>query len=188
MFSSLLLLAEATGHAAEATDGITKITRDFGISLPSIIAQVLSFSVVAFLLWKFAFKPVLATLDERQQKISAGLTYAEEMKAQLAATQQQTEAALREAQQKSQAIVAETQKSAKEFADKQQKEAVEKANALLTKAHEAIELEKKKMLAEARTEIARLVVATTERVLAKKLSDADRSAYNESATRELTSV
>lgn len=188
MFSSLHILAEATGHAVEATDGITKITQDFGISVPNIIAQILSFSVVAFLLWKFAFKPVLATLDERQQKISSGLAYAEEMKAQLAATQQQTETALKEAQQKAQAIVAETQKSAKEFADKQQKEAVEKANALLTKAHEAIELEKKKMLAEARTEIARLVVSTTERVLARKLTESDRASYNESAARELTGV
>jgi F-type H+-transporting ATPase subunit b len=44
------------------------------------------------------------------------------------------------------------------------------------------------MLANARAEIARLVIVTTERVLAKKLSDADRAAYNDSATRELTSV
>jgi F-type H+-transporting ATPase subunit b len=44
------------------------------------------------------------------------------------------------------------------------------------------------MLADARSEIARLVVSTTERVLAKKLSDADRASYNETATRELTSV
>jgi len=44
------------------------------------------------------------------------------------------------------------------------------------------------MLAEARTEIARLVVETTQRVLSKELSEADRSRYNESAARELTNV
>ena len=44
------------------------------------------------------------------------------------------------------------------------------------------------MLAEARTEIARLVVAITQRVLAKELSEAERSRYNESAARELTNV
>jgi F-type H+-transporting ATPase subunit b len=44
------------------------------------------------------------------------------------------------------------------------------------------------MLADARSEIARLVVSTTERVLAKKLSDADRSAYNAAAAGELTNV
>ena len=51
-----------------------------------------------------------------------------------------------------------------------------------------VELERRKTLAEAREEIARLVVATTERVLAKKLSDADRAAYNETAAKELTVV
>ena len=44
------------------------------------------------------------------------------------------------------------------------------------------------MLADARSEIARLVVVTTERVLAKKLSEADRAAYNDTAARELSNV
>jgi F-type H+-transporting ATPase subunit b len=44
------------------------------------------------------------------------------------------------------------------------------------------------MLAEARTEIARLVVATTQKVLSKELSDSERSRYNESAARELRNV
>ena len=63
-----------------------------------------------------------------------------------------------------------------------------RANDTLAKAQQAIELEHKKMLADARSEIARLVVTTTERVLAKKLDDADRAAYNDAATRELTAV
>jgi len=131
---------------------------------------------------------VMVTLDERQEKIASGLKYAEQMKAQLASTQQQTEAALREAQQKAQAIIAETQKTAKALADKQQQEAIEQSAALIAKAQAAIELEKKKMLAEARTEIARLVVATTQRVLARELSDSERGRYNDAAARELTSV
>ena len=57
-----------------------------------------------------------------------------------------------------------------------------------TSGREAIELEKKKMLAEARTEIARLVIATTQRVLSEQLSEADRGRYNEAAGRELTNV
>jgi F-type H+-transporting ATPase subunit b len=187
-----LIFAQVTAHAAEhATEnasGITKITQDFGISLPLLLAQILSFSVVALILWKFAFKPVMATLDERQSKIAEGLKYAEDMKAQLATTQQQTEAALREAQLKAQAIVAETQKSAKAFADKQQQDAIEQSAAIISKAQQAIELEKRKMLAEARTEIARLVVATTQRVLAKELSETDRARYNDAAARELTSA
>ncbi|MFZ9683260.1 MAG: ATP synthase F0 subunit B, partial [Cephaloticoccus sp.] len=69
--------------------------------------------------------------------------------------------------------------------DKQTQEATQKANELIAKAQQAIELERRKTIAEAREEIARLVIATTERVLAKQLTDAERAAYNETAAREL---
>ena len=195
MLSSLLVLAQTTGAAVEAAaahgeapTGISKIIADFGISWPFFLAQVLSFSIVAFILWKFAFKPVLATLDERQEKIAAGLKYADDMKAKLEAAQQESAAIIKKASLEAARLVEDARKSAKEFVDKQTQEASAKASDILAKGQQAIELEHKKMLADARSEIARLVVVTTERVLAKKLSEADRAAYNDSAARELTSV
>jgi len=199
MFSKLLFLAaETAGQAPEAAahgthaggplDGIIQIGRDFAINWPSILAQIVNFSVVAFILWRFAFKPVLATIAERQQKIAAGLKYAEEMKTQLEAAQQQSAALLKNAQLEATKVIEESRKTAKELSDKFQKEATDRANGIITKAQQAIELEHKKMLAEARTEIARLVVSTTERVLAKKLTDADRAGFNDAAARELTNA
>lgn len=185
MCSPLLILAATT---PEAEGSFTKIINEFGINGPSLVAQIISFCIVAFLLWKFAFKPVLATLDERQKKIESGVAYAEQMKKELEASQQKQEAILREAQAKAQQIVADTQKASREYADKQQQEAIAKATDIVAKARQAVELEHKKMLADARGEIARLVVATTERVLAKRLTDADRAAYNETAAKELTNV
>jgi F-type H+-transporting ATPase subunit b len=187
MHTSLLLLA-AAAEPAEAASGITKIVNDLGIDVPSFVAQMLSFGIVAFVLWQFGFKPVLATLDERQQKIDSGLKYAEEMKAKLEAAQQESAAILKKASQDAGRIVDEARKTAKEAHDKQAQETAAKIADQLAKGQQAIELEHKKMLAEARGEIARLVVVTTERVLAKKLSDADRAAYNESAARELAGV
>jgi len=187
------ILAEVTAHATEAAHAesggtISKLASDFGISWPFFLAQVLNFTVVAIILWKFAFKPVIATLDERQQKIASGLAYADEMKAKLAAAQEEAAASARKSQQEATRVIDEARKSAKAFEEKQQAEAVARAADILTKAQQAIELEKKKMLAEARTEIARLVVVTTQQVLAKKLSDADRSAYNDAAAKELTNA
>lgn len=193
MLSSLLVLAETTTHAVEAAaageaTGVTKIFNDFGINLPGVLAQIVNFSIVAAILWYFAFKPVMASIQERQEKIQAGLKYAEDMKAQLAAAQQENAALIKNAQLEANRIIEEARRTSKDVADKATKEATERANALITKAQQAIELEHKKMLADARTEIARLVVATTERVLAKRLTDADRASYNEAAARELTSV
>jgi F-type H+-transporting ATPase subunit b len=171
MFSLIMILAAA--DTGDAPNGLVKIMQDFGINVPGLLAQMLSFGIVVFILWKFAFKPVLATIGERQQRIDSGLRYADEMKAKLEALVQGRQ------------IVADAQKAAKEFADRQQKEAAEKSAGILAKAQEAIELEKRKMLAEARGEIARLVVATAERVLAQQLSEPDRVRYNEAAARDL---
>ncbi len=189
MLSSLLTIATTAVEAGgEAGNGITKITQEFGISLPSIAAQMLSFAIVVFVLWRFGFKPVLTTLDARQQKIDSGLKYADEMQAKLTASHAESAALIKAAQLDAQKVVDEARKSAKEFGDKQQAEAVARAADLLAKAQQAIELEHKKMLDQARGEIARLVVKTTEQVLAKKLSDSDRAAYNDAASKELASL
>lgn len=193
MLSSFLVLAQATTHVVETAahaeaSGITKIVSDFGINLPGILAQIVNFTIVASILWWFAFKPVMAAIQDRQEKIQAGLKYAEEMKAQLAAAQQQSAVLIKNAQLEADKIIEEVRRTSKELAEKAQRESTERSNALIARAQQTIELEQKKMLADARSEIARLVIATTERVLAKRLTEADRSSYNETAARELTSV
>ena len=169
-------------------DTVTQIAGQFGVRWPFLIAQIINFVIVASLLWYLAFKPVMKTITDRQKKIEDGLKYADEMKAKLEETQKLTDQRLQQAHVEGQRLVDEARKAAKEFSERTQKDASDKANALIEKAQAAIELERKKMLAEARTEIARLVVATTQRVLAKDLPANERSKYNEAAARELSQV
>jgi F-type H+-transporting ATPase subunit b len=192
MLSLILAAAAPTveAHSASAAEGglVHELVTKFGIEPVNIGMQLASFTILAVVLYKFAIKPILATMDERTGKIEAGLKFAEDMKAQLAAAQQESASLIKAAQLEANRIIEDTRKTAKDFSDKSQKEATERANGLITKAQQAIELEHKKMLADARGEIARLVVTTTERVLAKKLTDADRASYNETAARELANV
>ena len=178
-----LLLAAAVEHAAQPG-----IAEKFGLEPKYIIMQVISFLIVLGVLYKFGIKPVTATMEERNRKIEAGIQHAEEMQVKLTAAQQESAAIVKQAIVEASRIVDDARKLAKDYLDKQTQEATAKANDVMGKAQQAIELEHKKMLADARTEIARLVVTTTERVLAKKLTDADRSAYNDAAARELTNV
>jgi F-type H+-transporting ATPase subunit b len=178
-----LLLAAAVEHAAEPG-----IVEKFGLEPKYIAIQMFSFLIIAGVLYWFGIKPTVAAMEERNSKIAAGLRHAEEMQAKLAAAQLESAALVKKAQGEATQIVEDARKTAKEFLDKQTQEAAAKANDMLVKAQQAIELEHKKMLADARHEIARLVVTTTERVLAKKLTDADRAAYNDAAARELTNV
>ncbi|MEY2881450.1 MAG: hypothetical protein RLZZ15_3830 [Verrucomicrobiota bacterium] len=178
-----LFLAAAAQHAAEAS-----LPERFGLDAKYVAIQIVSFLIVFGVLYWFGIKPTIAAMEERNAKIASGLKHAEETQARLAAAQQESAALIKKSQAEASRIIDDARKSAKEFVDRQTQEAAAKTTDMLAKAQQAIELEHKKMLADARTEIARLVVITTERVLAKKLTDADRAAYNESATRELASV
>ena len=180
-----LLLASADAAHATAQPGLVE---KFGLEWHYVVVQVISFLIVLGVLYRFGIKPTIATMEERNRKIGEGLKHAEEMQVKLAAAQQESAAIVKQSTQEAARIVEDARKTAKEYLDRQTQEASQKANDMLVKAQHAIELEHRKMLAETRTEIARLVVVTAERVLAKKLSETDRAAYNEAAAKELTVV
>ena len=66
---------------------VTRLMGTFGVQSELLIAQILNFCLVAYLLYRFAIKPTLKTVEERQKKIADGLQYAESMKQQLAAAE-----------------------------------------------------------------------------------------------------
>ena len=184
MIDVLLPLAAAV----EGQSPITELLHRFGIDLPYLLSQIVSFGVVAFLLYRFAFKPVLATMDDRNAKIAEGLKHAEEMKAKLADAEKQHAEAIKKAALEAQRIIDEARSSAKTLLDRETAQATEKTQQMLAKAEQAIELERKKMLADVREEISRLVALTAQRVLARELGADERKRYTESAARELTQV
>jgi len=149
------------------------------------LAQVINFSIVALLLYKFAIKPIGATLDERQKKISDGLQYAEEMKTQLAEAERERAEKVKAAAQEAQRILSESREQSKQMIEAKTQEAAAQAEAIIRKASEATELERQKMLSDVRQEVARLVVATSSKVLSKELSDADKQSFSDSAAKEL---
>jgi len=184
----MLSLFLATTEAAHAAAGEASIVEKFGIEWHYVVWQIASFLILFAVLYKFGIKPTVATMEERNKKIESGLKHAEEMQAKLAAAAQESAAIVKAAQLEAQKIVDEARKASKDYTDKQNAEAIQRSADLMAKAQQSIELEHKKMINEARGEIARLVVTTTERVLAKKLSDADRAAYNDTAAKELASL
>ena len=176
--------AEVAGEVAEQNK-LTMITEKFGVSVPTLVAQMVNFVLVAFVLYRFAVKPIAATLDERQQKISEGLQYAEEMKTQLAEAERERAAKIKEAAAEAQRILGEAREQSKEMIEQKTQEAAAQAEAMIRKAAEATELDRQKMLSEVRQEVARLVVVTSGKVLERELSDAEKTSYSDAAAKEL---
>ena len=83
MIDSLFLFVAAAGGAGEELGTVASLARQFGVDWRFLIAQIVNFCLVAFILYRFAFKPVLNTIEDRQKRIADGLQYAEEMKSKL---------------------------------------------------------------------------------------------------------
>src|SRR5262245_49826675 len=82
MISLILLAAQSEGQVGE-------IARTFGVDWPHLGAQIISFAVVCALLYQFAYRRVLAMLEERRKQIAQGLANAEKVKAELERTETQ---------------------------------------------------------------------------------------------------
>lgn len=161
---------------------------EFGIEPRYVLLQLVGFLIFFAVVYYKMIKPVTATMEERQAKIDTGIKHAEEMKVKLDAAKEESAALIKQAQVDASKIVDEARVSAKEFLERQSQDATSKAQDIITKAQHATELEHRKMIAEARGEIARLVVTTTRQVLAKELSAEDRTRFNDAATKELTTA
>jgi len=187
MFSSLpTTIFLAAAPAGSARGPIEVISQGFGLDPALFIGQVINFLVVAGLLYFFAFKPILRTVNERQKQIEDGLKYAEEMKAKLADAEKSHEETLRKASIEAQNILKEAKGQATELIEAKTEEARTKAEDIIRRGEESLVAERKKMLEEVRGEVSRLVVATTRKVLDRELSAEEKSSFSDRAASELT--
>lgn len=169
-----------------SSNPVSELAHNFGIEPAYLGMQFISFAVLALVLYKFAIKPVLASMDERQGKIEEGLKFADEIKAKLADAEKNAEATLAKATQEATAILKKAREDADARVSAASQEAIAKAAEIAKKAAEANELARVKMLTEVRAEVAKLVVATSAKVLSRELSADEKSRYAESAAREIS--
>lgn len=164
---------------------LTEIAETFGFSWWYFLSQCISFTIVALLLNKFAYKPILKVLEERRQKIAEGLANAEQIKVQLAQAQQTSGEILARANTEAQRMIEEARAAAKALQERESQAAIATAEQIIAKAREATSIEREKAFADLKREIARLVVDTTSKVSGKVLTPADQKRLSEEASHEL---
>jgi F-type H+-transporting ATPase subunit b len=176
---------EAAGGLAEKAESIG---RQFGVDAPLLTAQVICFLILAYILWNFGFKKILGTMEEREKKISDGLRYAEEVKIKLEDAERKHTDTLKEASEEAQKTLATAREQAKNFEEQLRKDAEARAEDIVRKAGEQMELERQTMVAETKLEFAKLVVETSAKVLDRELADEEKVRFSEAAAKEITKV
>jgi F-type H+-transporting ATPase subunit b len=194
---SLLLNAEPA-HAAAATteahaasgnpvDSIIKLFGSFGVDGPHLLAQLINFSLLAFVLYRFAIKPALGQLEERirqAEQLQSDRATAEQ---KLADARKHAEQLLIKASDEAAKLLNDARNSAKQTVEAAKAEAAAAQADIARKGAEAIEADRRKMMNEVRGEVSRLVVDTAAKVLEQNLDDAQRARLNEAATKQLAS-
>ncbi|HXT41298.1 MAG TPA: F0F1 ATP synthase subunit B [Candidatus Angelobacter sp.] len=180
--SHSILLADIGSDLARTAKGTAET---FGLDLPHFVAQVISFSIVAFLLYKFAYKPILDVLEQRRQRIAEGLANAEKIKQELANAQTKAQEILNQASTQANRLIEEARGAAAKVLEVESQKAVATANDIITKARQASEAELARMKAELRREVGRLVVATAAKVTGNILTPEQQSRLAEDTASQL---
>ena len=76
-----------------------------GIQWPKLIAQFVNFSIVLFVLWRFAYRPIFNMLEVRRVKIAESVANSEKIKTQLAQTEADRQKVLAEAGQQANKLI-----------------------------------------------------------------------------------
>lgn len=171
---------------ATATENpIQEISRTFGFNVHHFISQVVSFLIVAGLLYKFAYKKVLDVLEARRLEISSGLANAEKIKAELTRTEAARQEVLNKANTQANKLIEEARAAAARVQEVETQKAITMAADIVSKAKQAAEAEHARMLADLKREVGRLVVDTTSKVTGKILSVDDQKRLAEETNKQL---
>ena len=158
---------------------------DLGIYWPKLIAQTLNFGIVLFVLWKFAYKPVLTMLAQRREKIAEAVANADKIKKELAAAEASRREILDQANRDATKFIEEARVAAAKVLEQETQKAIATANDIIAKARQANETELARMKTELRREVGRLVVSTTAKVTGKILTADDQNRLADETNRQL---
>ncbi len=174
---------------ANIAQNLSQIASDtaerFGINWPHFISQVISFLIVAFLLHRFAYKPILNVLEKRRQRIAESLENSERIKQELAETERNRKEVLNQANEQANKMIQEARDAAARIKEQETQKAITEAQEIRQKAQQAAEADRARMEAELKQEIGRLVVETTAKVTGKVLNDEDQRRLAEEANQHL---
>ena len=160
---------------------MSELFSKLGIDWKLLIAQIVNFLVLLFVLWKFAYGPIIAMLEKRQKKIEKGLKDAEDAHKKLEESADMQKEIFKYARIEAKDIVEKAHMQAEKSKSEIAVEAKLQSEKIITDAKAQIEQEKQKTIVEIKSEIGGLVAAATEKIVGEKMdSEKDKKLIEES--------
>lgn len=136
-----------------------------------IFWMTITFSIVLYLLSKFAWKPILQSIREREDSINNALNAADEARKQMDALKSDNEKLLNEARKERDRMLKEASEMKESIISQAKKSADEEGRKLIANANEAINKAKLNAMNELKTQVAELSIDMAEKILRHKMED-----------------
>jgi F-type H+-transporting ATPase subunit b len=150
-----------------------------------IFWEVLSFSILFWILYKFAFPPILETLETRERKIRESLDQAEQSRATAEQKLKEYEAKLMAAAKEAETLMAEAKQKAQRLLDENQQRLRADSERIKEEATQDIERERRKAVQDIKDQTADLAILVAEKVIGRSLSDDDHRRFAQEALAEV---
>ncbi len=157
----------------------------FGIQPVLLLAQVVNFAILVFILNKFLYKPILKVLEQRRQTIEDSLANAEKIEKELARTELDRQKKIDQALDEAKTIIADAKESSAKLISEAQVKAGEEAVKLINQAKQDLVSERESLHQEIRSEIADIVSISLEKILDKQLTTAQRQKLTKEALSQI---
>lgn len=162
-----------------------ELIKTFHIDWKLIIAQLVNFGIVIFVIYKFFWPKIKTVLEDRATQVTESLRRSKEIEDRLAKIKSEQEAVRAESQKEAQSVLAEAQKASKEERERILSKTKEEAGSIIQQAKAHLIQEKEAMKEELLGEMKELVVATTTKVLQQVMNKDLEEKIVKSAIKEL---
>ncbi len=146
------------------------VTPGFGL----VFWTGLTFLFLLLILRKFAWKPILGAVSDREDGIKKALASAEDARKEMQNLQADNERILKEARAEREGMLKEAREIKNKMIDDAKEEAKEEASKIVAQAQASIETEKKAAIAELKSQVANLSIEIAEKVVRDELSNKDK--------------
>lgn len=160
-------------------NGLVVLFDKFGINVPLLSIQIVNFIIVVYLLYRFAFRDILKSMDQRNKQIQDGLKYTEKIKIELNNIEDKKFNIISDANAKANDIICNAKESALTLMEKQKAESKKIAEDIKLKAQSEIKNERDLMFNEMKNGIKEIIIQTTEKVLSRELSLQEKESYQQ---------
>ncbi len=162
-----------------------EILANLGVDGRILLAQIVNFFILLWVLNRFVYRPLLAVLDKRSKIIEQGIKDAQDAKRQLDTAREEAAKIDMGARAEAKALIAEAEAAAKRARELAVTETKEKIDQMLAQGEKQLTEERAKMLAEVRGELANLVVLATGKILRKNVDSAENERLAAEALSEI---